>query len=79
MSCLVLCLYFDAKCVKILQELKVLKRALTNPELVMRQEVSVLKGLSYDTNVVQFYGSCVKDGKILLVLEYMEVRKRRFE
>lgn len=56
----------------ICRELKVLKRALTNPELVMRQEVSVLKGLSYDTNVVQFYGSCVKDGKILLVLEYME-------
>lgn len=39
----------------------------------MRQEVTMLRGLSYDTNVVQFYGSCVKDGKILLVLEYMEV------
>ena len=34
----------------------------------------MLQGLSYDSNVVQFYGSCVKDGKILLVLEYMEVR-----
>ena len=55
------------------QELKILKHALTDPELVMRQEVTMLRGLSYDTNVVQFYGSCIKDGKILLVLEYMEV------
>ena len=39
----------------------------------MRQEVTMLRGLSYDINVVQFYGSCVKDGKVLLVLEYMEV------
>ena len=55
-----------------LQELKILKHALTDPELVMQQEVTMLRGLSYDSNVVQFYGSCVKDGKILLVLEYME-------
>ena len=56
------------------QELRVLKHALTDPQQVIRQEADMLQGLSYDTNVVQFYGSCVKDGKILLVLEYMEVR-----
>lgn len=31
------------------------------------------KVLSFDKNLVQFYGSCEQDGKVLLVLEYMEV------
>lgn len=32
------------------------------------------KVLSFDKNLVQFYGSCEQDGKVLLVLEYMEVK-----
>ncbi len=32
------------------------------------------KVLSFDKNLVQFYGSCEQDGKVLLVLEYMEVQ-----
>lgn len=37
------------------------------------QELQMWKVLSFDKNLVQFYGSCEQDGKVLLVLEYMEV------
>ena len=37
------------------------------------QEVEVLKSVSYDRNVVQFYGTCVVGDQTMLVLEYMEV------
>ena len=37
------------------------------------QEVEVLKSVSYDRNVVQFYGTCVLGNQTMLVLEYMEV------
>ncbi len=41
--------------------------------LAYTQEVALLKGLSYDRNIVQFYGVCPQpDGNApLLVLEYM--------
>lgn len=32
-----------------------------------------MEGLAYHENVVQFYGSYVKNGDVQLVLEYMEV------
>ena len=38
------------------------------------QEQKVLERLSYDENIVQFYGSYIQEGDVLLVLEYMEVR-----
>ena len=37
------------------------------------QEVDVLKSVSYDRNVVQFYGTCPLGDQTMLVLEYMEV------
>ncbi len=37
------------------------------------QEVDVLKSVSYDRNVVQFYGTCPLGSQTMLVLEYMEV------
>ena len=37
------------------------------------QEVEVLKSVSYDRNVVQFYGTCVLGNQTMLVSEYMEV------
>ena len=37
------------------------------------QEVDILKSVSYDRNVVQFYGTCLWGDKTMLVLEFMEV------
>ncbi|KAK9804823.1 hypothetical protein WJX72_007321 [[Myrmecia] bisecta] len=37
-----------------------------------RKEISILKKLSFDRNIVQFYGACLQAGKPILVLEYME-------
>ena len=37
------------------------------------QEIEILKSLSFDRNIVQFYGTCPWNGKTMLVLEYMEV------
>ena len=34
----------------------------------------MLKSVSYDRNVVQFYGTCPHGDQTMLVLEYMEVR-----
>ena len=37
------------------------------------QEVSILRSLNYDRNVVQFYGACLQEGSDpMLVTEYME-------
>ncbi|KAL3148304.1 hypothetical protein ABBQ38_013768 [Trebouxia sp. C0009 RCD-2024] len=38
----------------------------------LRKEVEVLKSVSYDRNVVQFYGTCPHGNQSMLVLEYME-------
>lgn len=37
--------------------------------------MEVLKSVSYDRNVVQFYGTCPFGNQTMLVLEYMEVQK----
>ena len=35
--------------------------------------MSILKGLNYDRNIVQFYGACIQEGvDPMLVVEYME-------
>lgn len=38
-----------------------------------QKEISILKSISYDRNIVQFYGAVLTD-RPMLVLEYMEVR-----
>jgi serine/threonine protein kinase len=40
------------------------------------QEISILKSISYDRNIVQFYGAVLSGSEPMLVLEYMEVRIR---
>ena len=37
------------------------------------QEISILKSISYDRNIVQFYGAVLSNNEPMLVLEYMEV------
>ncbi|DBB13762.1 TPA: hypothetical protein ACH3X3_000769 [Trebouxia sp. C0006] len=36
-----------------------------------RQEIEILKSLSFDRSIVQFYGTCPWQGKTMLVLEHM--------
>jgi len=38
------------------------------------QEISILKSISYDRNIVQFYGAVLSGSEPMLVLEYMQVR-----
>ena len=37
------------------------------------QEISILKSISYDRNIVQFYGAVLSGSEPMLVLEYMQV------
>ena len=37
------------------------------------QEIEILKSLSFDRSIVQFYGTCPWHGQTMLVLELMEV------
>ena len=37
------------------------------------QEVELLRRLSFDGNIVQFYGACLQRGSIMMVLELMGV------
>lgn len=37
------------------------------------QEVDLLRRLSFDGNIVQFYGVCLQRESIMMVLEYMAV------
>jgi hypothetical protein len=41
--------------------------------LVRVQELELLKALSYDRNIVQFYGACILDSYPVLVFECMMV------
>lgn len=47
----------------------------SNPSDVMLRELELLKFVSRDKNVVQFYGCCVKGDHVMLVTELMEVRQ----
>lgn len=40
---------------------------------MLLQELRILEMLPFDQRIVQLYGSCTKDGNILLVLELMQV------
>lgn len=37
------------------------------------QEVELLRSLSFDGNIVQFYGACLQPEAVMMVLEYMGV------
>ena len=50
----------------------------TSPDAWLRllvKEANLLKEVSYDRNIVQFYGACLEDQEsAMLVMEYMAVR-----
>ena len=46
----------------------------TDASFAGTQEISILKSISYDRNIVQFYGAVLSGSEPMLVLEYMEVR-----
>ncbi len=37
------------------------------------QEIDMMKYVSRDANVVQFFGACIQDDSIMLITEYMPV------
>ena len=42
----------------------------------LADEIRLLESVSFDRNIVQYYGSCLADpGAPILVMEYMAVRK----
>jgi hypothetical protein len=41
--------------------------------LVRLQEVSILKSLNYDKNIVQFYGACMRPGQDLMLVTEVRV------
>ena len=45
---------------------------------LLSKEIDVLKKVSVDRNVVQFYGACLQSqASAMLIMEYMEVRSSR--
>ena len=38
------------------------------------QEIQLLRRISFDRNIVQFYGACLESQPPMLVMEYMAVR-----
>lgn len=47
---------------------------LTGVRSVYVQEIGLLKSLSFDANIVQFYGACLQEENTMMVLEFMAVR-----
>ena len=39
------------------------------------QEIQLLRRISFDRNIVQFYGACLESQPPMLVMEYMAVRR----
>lgn len=37
------------------------------------QEIALMKYVSRDANIVQFYGACIKADNMMLVVEFMKV------
>ena len=48
-------------------------RWLSSVQSCMVQEIQLLRKLSFDRNIVQFYGACLQEENTMMVLEYMEV------
>ena len=48
----------------------------------MRKEIAILRKVSYDVNVVQYFGACLPNATLagddcaMLVMEYCEARER---
>ena len=40
------------------------------------QEIQLLKRISHDRNIVQFYGACLETKPSMLIMEYMGVRSQ---
>ena len=62
-----------------IQEVAVKKLVCDTPNdvwrLLLAKEIDVLKSVSYDRNIVQYYGACLEDqASAMLVMEYMAVR-----
>ena len=43
----------------------------------LRREIAIMKRVSYDKHIVQFYGACTTVNGAWLCMEYMEARSRR--
>ena len=39
---------------------------------LMRKEIGIMQRVSYDRNIVQFYGACTTTEPAMLVMEYMQ-------
>ena len=44
----------------------------TKPIILAMQEVALLRHLNFDRNLVQFYGACIAENNLMLVLEFMD-------
>ena len=41
---------------------------------MMRKEIGIMRAISCDQHIVQFYGACTTTEPAMLVMEYMRVR-----
>jgi len=41
---------------------------------LLQEEVHIMERVSFDRNIVQYYGACLNEEVPLLVMEYMAVR-----
>ena len=41
---------------------------------LMRKEIGIMRAISFDSNIVQFFGACTTTEPAMLVMEYMQVR-----
>ncbi|DBB03232.1 TPA: hypothetical protein ACH3X3_010633 [Trebouxia sp. C0006] len=53
--------------------IKVLNRTEANELAEFAKEIHLLRKLSFDRNIVQWYGACLQEENSMMVLEYMEV------
>ena len=44
---------------------------------LMRKEIGIMRAVSYDAHIVQFYGACTTTEPAMLVMEYMRVSRVR--
>jgi serine/threonine protein kinase len=40
---------------------------------LMRKEIGIMRAISYDAHIVQFFGACTTTEPAMLVMEYMRV------
>ena len=44
---------------------------------LMRKEIGIMRAISYDAHIVQFYGACTTTEPAMLVMEYMRVSENK--